>query len=59
MHAPFILQVFASHLNNIVGAEDVLELECVGIPGDVSSVSKYPPVGALALAVTAVSMFSL
>ena len=59
MRAPFVLRVFATHLNSIVGAEDVPELERVGSAGDVSSVSRYPPVGALALALTAVSMFSL
>jgi hypothetical protein len=52
---PFILQVFATHLNSIVGAEDVpgfgVTDKCTGA----SVVAKYPPKGALALAATAVS----
>jgi hypothetical protein len=51
MRAPFILQVFANHLNSIVGAEDVPSLEVAVGHGD--SV-RYPPKGALALAAAAV-----
>jgi hypothetical protein len=34
MRAPFILQVFATHLNSIVGAEDVPALEATGTNGE-------------------------
>ncbi|KAI9432302.1 hypothetical protein BJY52DRAFT_1132819, partial [Lactarius psammicola] len=55
MHAPFILQVFTTHLNSIVGAEDVPGLAATGVDGDhVTAVAKYPPMGALALAAAAV-----
>ena len=54
MRAPFILQVFANHLNSIVGAEDIPEIE---IAEGVSVVAKYPPIGGLALAAAAVSAF--
>ena len=54
MRAPFIIQVFANHLNSIVGAEDMLEIE---IAEGVSVVAKYPPIGGLALAAAAVSAF--
>jgi hypothetical protein len=53
MRAPFILQVFATHLNSIVGAEDVPALEVTDNFGD----AKYPPKGALALAAAAVCLF--
>ncbi|KAH9034759.1 hypothetical protein EDB85DRAFT_1889688 [Lactarius pseudohatsudake] len=53
MCAPFILQVFAMHLNSIVGAKDVPNLEATSVDGDTSAVAKYPPKGALALAVAA------
>ncbi|KAH9043906.1 hypothetical protein EDB85DRAFT_1855214 [Lactarius pseudohatsudake] len=52
--APFILQVFATHLNCIVGAKDVPSLEATSIDGDTSAVAKYPPKGALAPAIAAV-----
>ena len=54
MRAPFILQVFATHLNSIVGAEDVPGLEIAANHDDNSDV--YPLTGALALAAAAVSM---
>ncbi|KAF8258725.1 hypothetical protein EI94DRAFT_1620309, partial [Lactarius quietus] len=54
MHAPFILQVFAVHLNRIVGAVDVPGLEVAGSDEDTSIIAKYLPIGALALAVAAV-----
>ncbi|KAF8265257.1 hypothetical protein EI94DRAFT_1544443, partial [Lactarius quietus] len=54
MHAPFILQVFVVHLNRIVGAVDVPGLKVTGSDKDASVVAKYPLIGALALAVTAV-----
>ena len=57
MHAPFILQVFATHLNSIIGAEDVPSFEAAGCNEDSSIVNKYPPSGALALAATAVSLY--
>jgi hypothetical protein len=61
MRTPFILQVFATHLNCIVGAEDVPSLEATGpgIRADSSVVMKYPPAGALALAAAAVSICDL
>lgn len=59
MRSPFILQVFANHLNSIVGAEEVPEIEVAGDYEDVSNVAKYPPIGALALAAAAVSTFSI
>ncbi|KAI9433680.1 hypothetical protein BJY52DRAFT_1231463, partial [Lactarius psammicola] len=44
-------KVFATHLNSIVGAEDVPGLAATGVDGDhVTAVAKYPPMGALALA---------
>ncbi|KAF8256463.1 hypothetical protein EI94DRAFT_1519517, partial [Lactarius quietus] len=54
MHTPFILQVFAVHLNRIVGAVDVPGLEVTGSDKDAYIVVKYLPIGALALAVTVV-----
>jgi hypothetical protein len=59
MRAPFILQVFAIHLNSIVGAQEVPEIEVAGDFEDASVVSRYPPIGALALATAAVNTFSL
>jgi hypothetical protein len=59
MHAPFILQVFVTHLNSIVGAEEVLELEVASNHEGASVVARYPPIGALAIAAAAVSMLSL
>ena len=59
MRAPFILQVFATHLNSIVGAEDMPGLEVTANPNNKSAVTAYPPTGALALAATAVSMLYL
>jgi hypothetical protein len=62
MRAPFVLQVFATHLNSIVGAKDVPALTAKvpnpGASGLSSMVEKYPPKGALALAATAVSIFT-
>jgi hypothetical protein len=61
MRAEYVLRVFAAHLNSIVGAEEVHDLE---IPGDyedldqaASEVARYPPTGALALAAAAVSTY--
>ena len=59
MRAPFILQVFATHLNSIVGAEDIPGLEVTANQDDESAVTAYPPIGALALAATMVSMLYL
>jgi hypothetical protein len=59
MRSPFILQVFAAHLNSIVGAEEVPELEVAGDFEDASVSSRYPPIGALALTAAAVNTFSL
>jgi hypothetical protein len=59
MHTPFILQVFATHLNSIIGAEEVLELEVAGDHEGTSVVVRYPPIGALAIAAAMVSMLSL
>jgi hypothetical protein len=59
MHAPFILQVFATHLNSIVGAEEVPELEVTSNHEGVSVVARYPLIGALAIAAAAVSTLSL
>jgi hypothetical protein len=59
MHAPFILQVFATHLNSIVGAEEVLELKVTSNHEGVSIVVRYPPIGALAIAAATVSTLSL
>ncbi len=60
MRAPFILQVFAMHLNSIVGAEDVPGLVATSIHGDhATAVAKYPPKGALALTAAAVSLFTV
>ncbi|KAH9006023.1 hypothetical protein EDB83DRAFT_2236891 [Lactarius deliciosus] len=42
MCSPNILQVFATHLNSIVGAEDVSSLEATGVNWDVSAIVKYP-----------------
>lgn len=55
MRGPFVLQVFAMHLNSIVGAEDVPNLEVTDGHGDVTVFARYPPKGALALAVATVS----
>ncbi|KAF8256394.1 hypothetical protein EI94DRAFT_1711617 [Lactarius quietus] len=56
MHAPFILQVFATHLNSITSVMDVPSLQATNwdIHGEASLAAKYPPRGALALAATAV-----
>ncbi|KAF8259051.1 hypothetical protein EI94DRAFT_1814058 [Lactarius quietus] len=56
MRAPFILQVFATHLNSITDAVDVPSLQATNwdIHGEASLAAKYPPKGALALAATAV-----
>ncbi|KAF8269530.1 hypothetical protein EI94DRAFT_1573905, partial [Lactarius quietus] len=54
MHTPFILQVFAVHLNRIVGAVDVPGLEVASSDEDASIVAKYLLIGALALAVATV-----
>lgn len=60
MHAPFILQVFATHLNSITGAVDVPSLVAtlwatnLDAYGYASVAAKYPPKGALALATTTV-----
>jgi hypothetical protein len=56
MCSPFILQVFATHLNSIVGAEDVPGLNASDTDDDPSAVARYPPKGALALAAAAVSL---
>ena len=58
MHAPFILQVFATHLNSIVGAVDVPSLEASDLNVHNASVTaRYPLKGALALAAAAVCIF--
>ena len=61
MRAPFILQVFATHLNSIVGAMDVPSLEVtvgdVDHDKDVCAGVKYLPRGALALTAAAVCIF--
>ena len=57
MRSPFILQVFATHLNSIVGAEDVPSLEVTDGYGAATVLARYPPKGALALAAAAVSFF--
>ncbi|KAH8982929.1 hypothetical protein EDB86DRAFT_2811923 [Lactarius hatsudake] len=54
MRAPFILQVFATHLNSTVGAAEVPALRATGVNKGASIVAKYPPKGALALAAAAV-----
>ncbi|KAI9431278.1 hypothetical protein H4582DRAFT_1822671 [Lactarius indigo] len=54
MCAPFILQVFTTHLNSTAGAEEVPALSATGIDKGASAVAKYPPKGALALAAAAV-----
>ncbi|KAH8987223.1 hypothetical protein EDB86DRAFT_2809056 [Lactarius hatsudake] len=54
MHAPFILQVFATHLNSTIGATEVPALRATGVNKGASIVAKYPPKGALALAAAAV-----
>lgn len=56
MHSPFILMVFAAHLNGIAGAIDIEELEVAGLPAGGSSTQMYPPWGALALIAAAVSI---
>ena len=43
MRVPFILQVFAVHLNSIVGAEDVPSLKVTNDRGDATVTAKYPP----------------
>lgn len=50
--APFILTLFAIHLNNIVGAQDIPSLKLT--PWETSIVARYPPRGVLALAIAAV-----
>ena len=55
MRGPFILQVFAMHLNSIVGTEDVPNLKVTNGHEDVTVFARYPPKGALALAVAAIS----
>ena len=55
MCGPFILQVFAMHLNSIVGTEDVPNLKVTNGHEDVTVFARYPPKGALALAVATVS----
>jgi len=57
MRAPFILQVFASHLNSIVGAEDVPSLEVTDGYREATVLARYPPKGALALAAATVCSF--
>jgi hypothetical protein len=57
MRTPFVLQVFATHLNSIVGAEDVPSLEVTDGYGDATFLARYPPKGALALAIVAVGFF--
>jgi hypothetical protein len=59
LHAPFILQVFAMHLNSIVGAQDVPSLEVTDSYGDGTVLARYPPKGALALAAAAIGFFLL
>ncbi|KAH8984333.1 hypothetical protein EDB92DRAFT_1950889 [Lactarius akahatsu] len=54
MCAPFILQVFATHLNSTAGAAEVPALRATGVNEGASIVAKYPPKGALALAAAAV-----
>jgi hypothetical protein len=58
MRAPFILQVFATHLNSIVGAEEMPSLEVTDsdFDEDTSIIARHPPKGALALAAAAVSL---
>ena len=55
MHRPFVLQVFAMHLNSIMGAVDVPVLEVTDGYRDATVLARYPPKGALALAAAAVS----
>ena len=55
MRSPFILQVFAVHLNSIAGAIDIEDLE-VTHPAGVSQTQKHPTRGTLALAAAAVSI---
>ena len=43
------------HLNSIVGTEDVPNLEVTDGHGDVTVFARYPPKGALALAIAAIS----
>ncbi|KAH9019020.1 hypothetical protein EDB85DRAFT_1873448 [Lactarius pseudohatsudake] len=54
MRAPFVLQVFTTHLNSTAGAEEVPALRATGVNEGASIVAKYPPKGALALAAAAV-----
>ncbi|KAH9169057.1 hypothetical protein EDB89DRAFT_1908891 [Lactarius sanguifluus] len=54
MRAPFVLQVFATHLNSTIGAAEVPALRATGVSKGASFVAKYPPKGALALAAAAV-----
>ena len=54
MCVPFILQVFAVHLNSILGAEDVPSLEVTNDHGDATVTAKCPPKGAFALAAATV-----
>lgn len=56
MRAPFILQVFATHLNSIVGAEEVPGLEFSRTHDNTSDDVKYLPKGALGMAAAAVSI---
>ncbi|KAH9033644.1 hypothetical protein EDB85DRAFT_2144869 [Lactarius pseudohatsudake] len=58
MRAPFILQVFATHLNSTAGAEEVPALRATGVNEGASIVAKYLPKGALALAAAARSEVS-
>jgi hypothetical protein len=61
MRSPFILQVFATHLNSIAGAVDVPSLQAADLDDyydDASPAAKYPPKGALALAAAAVCNLS-
>jgi hypothetical protein len=63
MRAPFILQVFVTHLNSISGMVDEPSLQAtlqatnLDIYGEASLAAKFPPKGALALAATAVCIF--
>ena len=57
MRSPFIIQVFATHLNSIVGAQDVPSLEVTDGYGDTTVLARYPLKGALALAAAAVGPF--
>ena len=48
-----------NHLNCIISAEEVLEIKVTNSYEDVSTVVKYSPIGALALAAATVSILSL